>query len=209
MCLPCSKKGSRHHFSGKENPRKGKIYSQNILNAISNKLIWFNETEQQWYRTCPSCKSNVKSSSPRHAIDRIDCNCYSCVAKNRTYSKECREKMRSSAINRVKLQGGLSAYNKDACITIENYGNVNGCKFQHALNGGEVWIDGCALDGYDAKNSTAFEYDEPYHEKRKQKILDVNRTEKLLKNEKVKEMIRYSQKYNKLYKSFPTYSIPI
>ncbi len=38
---------------------------------------------------------------------------------------------------------------------------------------------------------------------------NMNRTEKLLNNKNVKEIIRYSQKYNKLYKSFPIYSVPL
>lgn len=210
LCLSCSKSGCRHHFSGKKSTKKGKVYSKQILEAISNNSIWFNEVEQQWYRVCPSCNSNLKSSSPSHAASRVKNICYSCVAKNRTYSKECREKMRISAIERIKRQGrGVSSFNKNACVFIENYGNKNGYKFQHALNGGEIWLGEFSLDGYDATNLIAFEYDEPYHEKRKQKFFDLSRTKILLKNEKVKEMVRYSQKYNKLYKSFPTYSTPL
>lgn len=207
-CLSCSKKGTRHHFYGKDSPRKGKIYSEEILTAISNKTIWSNN-DNQWYRKCPTCQKPVKASSANHAFYRNKCTCYSCSSKRRTYSAECREKMKLSAINRVKRQGGMPSFNENACPVIDQYGIKNGYKFHHALNGGEKWIDGFALDGYDSTNLIAFEYDEPYHEKRKQKLLDLNRTQKLLENEKVKEIIRYSQKYNKLYKSFPTYSIPL
>jgi len=207
MCLSCSKKGSRHHLYGKESPKKGK-YSQPVLDAISSGLVW-HDLNNIWYRKCSNCKKDVKASTPNKALKRINCLCYSCISKNRIYSSECRNKMKQSAILRIKTQGGVSNFNKDACVFIENYGTKNGYNFQHALNGGEVWIDGFCLDGYDYKNSIAFEYDEPQHEKKKNKFLDLGRTKKLLKNEKIKEIIRYSKKYNKLYKSYPTYSIPL
>jgi hypothetical protein len=209
LCLSCYKKGTRHHLYGKNNPKKGKIYSKIILDAIINKQIWYNENENVWYRICPSCNKNIKASSASKATNRIKCLCYSCVSKRRKYSDECRQKMKISAIKRIKTQGGVTTFNKKACSFIENCGNKLGYKFQHALNGGELWIDEFSLDGYDKEKKIAFEYDEPYHEKRKHKFLDIGRTKKRLKSGKVKEVIRYSHKYNKLYKSFPTYSIPI
>ena len=208
MCSSCAKKGIRHPIYGKESPKKGR-YSKSVGEAIINGSIWLNSNDNVWYRKCPKCKKNIKASAPNRALKRILCLCYSCVAKNRKYSKECREKMKVSAIERIKKYGGVSAFNKTACLFIEDYGKQHGYVFQHALNGGEVWLDGFCMDGYDKQKQIAFEYDEPRHEHGKCKFLDLGRTKKLFQSGNVTEIIRYSQKYNKLYKSFPTYSIPL
>ena len=209
LCLSCSKTGTRHHFFGKPSTKQGKVYSDKVVDAINSKSIWFNDAENTWYRKCPSCNKNVKSSSASHATERVKCLCYSCVAKARTYSEKCREKMKASAIARIKRNGSATGVNREACKFIDEIGNRNGFNFKHALNGGEKWIDVFAVDGYDESQRIAFEYDEPYHEKRKQKCLDLSRTKRILATGTAKEVIRYSQKYNKLYKSFPTYSIPL
>ena len=207
LCLSCSKRGENHHFYGKISPRKGKIYSPIVLKCVNEKLVWFDDSKQLWFRRCPNCKIEVKSSSANHAAHRINCLCYSCVAKNRKYTPECRRKMRESAINRIKNMGiGVASFNKHACKFMDEYGKRCGYNFQHALNGGEVWVGKFSLDGYDKDKKVVFEYDEPRHEKKKQKVMDVCRVKSLFSNDKVKEIIRYSEKYNRLYKSHPTYS---
>jgi hypothetical protein len=72
-------------------------------------------------------------------------------------------------------------YNPNACLIIENYGKENGLNFQHAMNGGEVYIKelGYWLDGYDSVNNVVIEYNEKHHkrqtikdEKRKKDIIE-------------------------------------
>jgi len=200
--------GKLHHNYGKLSPRKGKIFSDKVTECINRGDIWKNELDGNWYRKCPSCNENIKSSSHGHAYNRVKnkCMCYSCIAKNRKYSIECREKMRSSAIKRIKLYGNVASFNSIACKFIDEFGKKNGYNFQHGMNGGEVWIDGFSLDGYDKEKNIVFEYDEPQHEKSKNKLNDLNRVENLLKNKHIKSIIRYSEKFNKIYKSYPTYS---
>lgn len=200
--------GKLHHNYGKPSSRKGKVLSNKILELINLGTIWKNELDGNWYRKCPSCNKDVKSSSSGHIYNRVKnkCLCYSCIAKNRKYSDECRKKMKQSAIKRVKLYGNIASFNPTACKFIEEFGKKNGYNFQHALNGGEVWIDGFSLDGYDKDKNVVFEYDEPEHEKMKNKLNDLVRVENLFKNKSIKEIIRYSQKFNKTYKSYPTYS---
>ena len=43
------------------------------------------------------------------------------------------------------------------------YGKKNGYVFQHAMNGGEVCIDGYFLDGLDEEKKTIIEIDEKHH----------------------------------------------
>ena len=72
-------------------------------------------------------------------------------------------------------------YNPKACLIIEDYGNENGYNFQHAMNGGEVYVEelGYWLDGYDSVNNVVVEYNEKHHkrqtakdEKRKNEIIE-------------------------------------
>lgn len=72
-------------------------------------------------------------------------------------------------------------YNPNACLIIENYGKENNLNFQHAMNGGEVYIEelGYWLDGYDSVNNVVIEYNEKHHkrqtmkdEKRKKDIIE-------------------------------------
>jgi hypothetical protein len=119
-------------------------------------------------------------------------------------SKECKDKIRLKKIGTIlseetKNKMSLTArkniknkiqkiykkwhpnYNPNACLIIENYGNENGFNFQHAMNGGEIYIEelGYWLDGYDNKNNVVIEYYEKHHkkqiikdEKRKKEIID-------------------------------------
>lgn len=213
LCLSCSKTGKLHHLYNKPSPKKNKFSSPMVLVAIEKNLIWFNENLQKWCRKCNSCGSEIPAATANKAANRIDCECYSCVAKSRTYSPECRTKMRTSAIKRMTRSINqtwiIPAFNPTACQKIDEYSSLLGYNFRHALNGGEQVINTFSLDGYDSINLIAFEYDEPCHEKKSRKFKDLDRTSKLLETNKVKEIIRYSEKYNKLYKSFPTYSIPL
>jgi hypothetical protein len=69
------------------------------------------------------------------------------------------------------------AFNPDACKAIDDYGESNGYKFQHALNGGEYHIEelGYWVDGYDAKKNVVIEYYENNHWHRKNKRKDIDR----------------------------------
>lgn len=58
-------------------------------------------------------------------------------------------------------------FNIGACQILEEYGNQNGYNIQHALNGGEYYIEelGYWVDGYDKEQNIVVEYYEKWHSK--------------------------------------------
>lgn len=132
--------------------------------------------------------------------------------RNRRIGKKAsdttKEKLRNIRLQIVKDIGGFPSYNKVACDFMDLISNKLGLNFQHAMNGGEVILCGYSVDGYDKINNVVFEYDEKRHENLTRKLKDISRTENIVKNIGC-EVIRYSERFNRLYKSFPTYSTPI
>lgn len=78
-----------------------------------------------------------------------------------------------------------------------------GWNLQHALNGGEIEIDGYWLDGYDKEKNIVFEFDEPYHYiDWKNNILrekDIDRQNYII-NKLHCEFYRYNQRKDYFYK---------
>jgi very-short-patch-repair endonuclease len=75
-------------------------------------------------------------------------------------------------------------YNPVACDAIDRLSEEMGCKFQHALNGGEHHIKqlGYWVDGYDPINNIVVEYDEPHHQTERQQKKDLVRQEEIIKH---------------------------
>jgi hypothetical protein len=79
--------------------------------------------------------------------------------------------------NRFQKTPVYPNYNPEACSVIDQIGRELGYSFQHAENGGEVFLEelGYWLDGYDPQNNIAIEFYEPHHirtkdrDKRRQK----------------------------------------
>jgi len=96
---------------------------------------------------------------------------------NRTFPTETRKKMSKSAKKRVIEQGTYVSYNKSSIAVIEEYGKKNGYSFIHAENGGEYQVPNTPffVDGYDEKNNVVIEFDEKYHQSKKQQIKDKQR----------------------------------
>ena len=114
-------------------------------------------------------------------------------------AEEHRERMRISALNRIKEQGIMVAFNPNACQFIDDFGKKHGYNFQHAQNGGEVLLSGFPVDGYDKEKNIIFEYDEPYHYNNKRQEKDKYKQECIVNKIKPKMFIRYDEKNNRLY----------
>ena len=94
----------------------------------------------------------------KETIDKISNN-----TKQSIQSDEIREKMRLSAIKRLKHQGIVMSFNPKACEFINKLNKEKGWNLQHAMNGGEIEVRGYYIDGYDKENNIVVEYDERRH----------------------------------------------
>jgi len=74
---------------------------------------------------------------------------------------------RISEISTNKFNGNqvVPSFNSLACEIFDKISIENNIHIQHAMNGGEYYIEklGFWLDGYDKENNTAYEYDEKHH----------------------------------------------
>jgi hypothetical protein len=81
------------------------------------------------------------------------------------HSLETIEKMKLNVSKRIIDNKWHPSFNREACLKIEEYGKQYGFNFQHALNGGEFFIEelGYWVDGYDKEKNVVIEYYEPAH----------------------------------------------
>ena len=114
-------------------------------------------------------------------------------------SEKHRENMRIAAINRLKLQGIMIAFNPSACQFMDNFGIKYGYNFQHALNGGEVNLHGFLMDGYDKEKNIIFEYDEPAHHYKRIREKDIYKQKIIIEKICPTMFFRYDEKNNRLY----------
>lgn len=83
----------------------------------------------------------------------------------RNHKDMSKDKMRKISANRIRNNKWHPSYNVKACEIIEKYGKKNGYCFQHALNGGEMFIEsvGYWVDGYDKEKNVVIEFYENAH----------------------------------------------
>lgn len=170
--------------NGKNNPMYGKHRSE--------------ETRQKQSRSV-SGKNNSRYGIPVRANgvppwNKGKTNCFSKDAlekigsgwrgKHRPpFSKEWKRKIRLARLKDLEKEFGYvyPNYNEGSISILEAYGQKNGYNFQHAQNGGEVFIKelGYWVDGYDRDKNVVIEYYEKKHlqmkdrdEQRKQEIIN-------------------------------------
>ena len=84
---------------------------------------------------------------------------------NRKHNEETKRKLREATIKylqeTVNFQG--PRYSKRACEFLDILNEKFNWHLQHALNGGELNVDGYFVDGYDKNLNLVVEYDERYH----------------------------------------------
>ena len=95
---------------------------------------------------------------------------------------------RLDKISKDKYSGyrPIPSFNNKACQIFDNISKEKNIHIQHAMNGGEFYIKElcCWLDGYDADNNIAYEYDEKHHfykgELRKKDLIRQKEIEKII-----------------------------
>jgi hypothetical protein len=190
---------------------KGKL-SFKIKRLIDSGDIW--EKNSVWYRKCPSCRIPTKCSTYDNAYRRINVVCHKCgISKNvgRKCSTETRNKQKIAAIKRLKKYPLYNRpnFNPNACEFIDQLNILFGFNLQHALNGGEVWINGFYPDGYDKEKNVVFEYDEKWHKNPKTLIEDGNRQKEIINQLHPTLFLRYDEKNCRLYDCQSQSTIPI
>lgn len=85
----------------------------------------------------------------------------------RKHTDETKRKLRLKAKECIEtLHGSVRCrYSKKGCKLMNELNEKNSWHLQHAENGGEFFVDGYWVDGYDKQNNIVFEYDEPQHYK--------------------------------------------
>lgn len=116
---------------------------------------------------------------------RISYNHVGMIGKHHT--DEARRKMRLSRIEKIsrdKFNGHqvIPNWNTNACHEIDEYGKRYGYNFQHAMNGGEHFINelGYFVDGYDKDKNVVIEYYEFCHNQFKNTIHDKQRKQEII-----------------------------
>lgn len=124
--------------------------------------------------------------------------------KGHKHTERTKRKLRNITINQIKKLGPVRCnYSKKGCKLMNELNIQNNWNLQHAENGGEFYVDGYWLDGYDKNLNIAFEYDEPKHYldvlNNIQSDKDIERQTNIIKALNC-EFWRYNEYLNKLYK---------
>ena len=116
-----------------------------------------------------------------------------------TKNQRIRRKLR---LEQIKNSFGGINFNKKSLEFINNLNKKFGWNLQHLLNGGEKWIAGYSVDGYDKEKNVVFEYDEKHHYYVVDGTLkpkDIERQQNIINKIHPKSFIRYNERNNKLY----------
>ncbi len=130
-------------------PNQKELIKYGVLhNRIHGKTI----KDKKFEKNCPKCNKITKHTSIWYINKNKHRLCKSCA---------CKENVRKNNINFPNIP----SFNPNACKIIDEYGQKNGYNFQHALNGGEIFVKDLVvwLDGYDKENNIVIECYEPFH----------------------------------------------
>ena len=148
-----AKEKTSQSVSGEKNPFYGKKHTEatrkHLSEAIKNSEKHKRAVESQEYRN--KLKNALLNSEK---------------LKESRKSEEYRNKKRVQYSECVKLgTKPRTCFNPKACKVFDKIMEETGVFIQHAMNGGEYLVEGLGywLDGYDAENNVAYEYDEKYH----------------------------------------------
>lgn len=190
------RKGAPQNMSGENNPFYGKTHDEEAKKQIGEKNsgrsweeIFDEETlEKQrehiknlkYWEGKERAKFSKKYSGDNHwnSGRNISQEWGDKISKGVERSYEEIDGLREKRIEQISEFGG-PAYNPEACEVIEEYGKKQEYDFQHAENGGEIYINGYFVDGYDEEKNVVIEYYEKWH--RNQRKDDRKRKREIMK----------------------------
>jgi len=153
------------------------------LCAHDGQLLGRIQSDEEKERRAEKLRGKVRTLESRKKYSLSKCgNKNPRFGKFESKSDEHRKKIRLSCIkvvqDKLRIVGKRMTprFNPIACEVIDEYGKHHGYRFQHALNGGEHYIEalGYWVDGYDSEKNVVIEYYENnhWHRRNKQKDLD-------------------------------------
>ena len=148
-----AKAKTSNSVSGEKNPFYGKKHTEETKKRLSEAL-----------KNSEKHKSVMESPEYREKLRQALLN--SERLKESRQSEEYRNKKRLQFSDCMRLGTKPKAcFNPKACRAFDEIMKEKGVFIQHAMNGGEYFVEGLGfwLDGYDAENNVAYEYDEKYH----------------------------------------------
>lgn len=208
VCLSCSNKKhiftekwknnlKKNHadFTNEKNPFFGKKHSNETLarlREINTGVDRFTDEYKEKLKNKMSGKGNPFFGK-KHNQETIK--------KLSNITEELRKIRRENRIKQIKESGGIPSFNYNACKYFDELNLKNEWNLQHALNGGEIIINGYSVDAYDKDRNIVVEYDEPHHYNvitGKLKYKDVKRQKRIIKNCGCR-FFRYNERENNLY----------
>jgi len=206
-CRSCSKKGKPSGREGKNHTKETieKIRLSNIGKHVisDNARIKLSISRKgkvaSWVtRTKMSLNSSPWNKGKCHSEETIQK--IKDKRKSQVITETSKKKMRISAINRVRKYGVQARnFNPKSCCYIDRLNLMIGTNLQHALNGGEMELEGYLVDGYDENKNVVFEYDEPHHHQPKNKTKDLVKQKQIVENINPSLFLRYDERSNRLY----------
>lgn len=206
-CSNKSRVGVKHPMFGKESAFKGRKHTEESKSLIGGKskinnsgvnnpmygtqggMFGKKHTEETKDKISKSQQGKVISDETKSLIYISRLEYYKendNPRKGKPHTEEAKTKMRLSAIKRVyknKEEGFqfYPTYNKNSIPILEDYARTNNLNLIHAENGGEFFVVelGFWVDGYDKERNIVVEYNEKYHNYRKDK--DLIRRELIIK----------------------------
>ena len=143
-----------HHSA--TNLEKKKRPHEKDDNGMGSMSGWNNKTDEEI--------KEIRLESGRTYREKVKNNEIVLCWSGRKHTEETKDKIRNSSTDYfVKHISARPRYNKKACEFINNLNEKYNLNLIHAENGGEKYISGYFVDGYDEDNNIVFEYDEKKH----------------------------------------------
>ena len=181
VCYSCAKIGKSYCKGNK----LSKEHKKKISESLKGRIVWTNPPmDGKKHSKETRRKISESHKGKKHSDDTIK----KMIEIKKNISCETKKRMRLSRIKYINNNMGQVSpnFNPNACKIMDEYGKKHGYNFQHAMNGGEFYIEklGYWVDGIDHNKKTIFEYYENAHRKKikrdRQRISEIKKQTKYI-----------------------------